>query len=208
MSAIAVAVLVLAVLVGWGIYAAQKSGSYHTPRHATGNESGVSTGTGGVSVDVYLDFMCPQCKAFEEEASPALRQLVADKKITLAYHPVAFLDSASTSDYSTRASASFGCAADGNKAFEYANVLFTRQPAEGSAGLSDDDLVQAGGAVGLLSPSFARCVRAGTYTSWAAHVTDEASARGVTGTPSVFVNGKRTEPTSAAIIAAVQAASR
>ncbi|HZN72421.1 MAG TPA: thioredoxin domain-containing protein [Micromonosporaceae bacterium] len=207
-SVIAVAALVLAGLIGWGIYASQKAGSYNTPRHASGGATGVSTGSGHVPVDVYLDFMCPHCKAFDEEANAALKQLVKDKKITLAYHPVAFLDSASTTKYSTRASASFACAADGDKAFEYASALFARQPAEGGPGLSDDDLIQVGGTVGLLNPTFARCIRSGTYTSWAAHVTDAASGRGVTGTPTVYVNGKKTEATSEAIINAVKAASQ
>jgi protein-disulfide isomerase len=207
-SIIAVTALVLAGLIGWGIYATQKSGAYATPQHASGGATGVSTGSGNVPVDVYLDFMCPHCRAFDEEANATLRQLVADKKITLVYHPVAFLDAASTTKYSTRASASFGCAADGNKAFEYATALFARQPAEGGPGLSDDELIQVGGTVGLLNPSFARCVRGGTYTSWTAHVTDSASERGVTGTPTVYVNGRKTDATSAAIIAAVKGASQ
>lgn len=204
----AVAALVIAGLIGWGVYASQRPDSYTAPAHTSANDDGLVIGSGPATVEVYLDFMCPHCKAFDEEANAALKQLVKDKKITLAYHPVAFLDSASTTKYSTRASASFACAADGDKAFEYASALFARQPAEGGPGLSDDDLIQVGGTVGLLNPTFARCIRSGTYTSWAAHVTDAASGRGVTGTPTVYVNGKKTEATSEAIINAVKAASQ
>jgi protein-disulfide isomerase len=205
-SIVAVGVLLLAGLAGWRIYASQKGGSYNTPRHAVDGATGVAAGTGPVTVDVYLDFMCPVCKAFETESGATLKQLVADKKITLVYHPVAFLDPQSTTRYSTRSSASFGCAADGDKAPEYASALFARQPAEGGPGLSDDELIQVGGSVGLLNPSFARCVRDGTYTSWTGHVTDTASGRAVTGTPTVLVNRTRVEATSAAITAAVQTA--
>jgi protein-disulfide isomerase len=38
-------------------------------------------------------------------------------------------------------------------------------------------------------------------------VTDAASERGVTGTPTVFVDGRQTEASAAAITAAVQATS-
>lgn len=203
-TAVAVAVLVIAGLVGWGVYASQRSASYKTPAHANADADGLVVGSGAETVDVYLDFMCPACKAFEEAAGPTIDQLVAEKKITLVYHPVAFLDPASTTGYSTRSSASSGCAADGGKVAEYVRALYARQPAEGGPGLSDDELIEAGGSVGLIDPAFARCVRGGVYRSWTSHVTDAASERGVTGTPTVFVDGKRTEPSAAAIAAAVE----
>jgi protein-disulfide isomerase len=205
-SAIAVAVLLIAGVAGWGIYASQRS-SYRTPANASADADGLVVGSGHPTVDVYLDFMCPHCKQFEEAAGSALDRLVADKKIELVYHPVAFLDAASTNEYSTRSSASSACAADGGKLSEYVRALFARQPAEGGPGLSDDELVQAGASVGLTDPAFARCVRGGDYRSWTAHVTDAASERGVTGTPTVFVEGRQTEPSAAAITAAVQATS-
>jgi protein-disulfide isomerase len=204
-SVAAAAVLVLAGLIGYGIYAAQKPKSYATPKHATEDASGIATGTGPATIDVYLDFMCPHCKVFETEAGPTLKKLVAENKATVVNHPLAFLDRASTTNYSTRSAASSGCAADGDKFVEYADALFARQPAEGSAGLSDDELIQIGGSVGLIDPAFARCVRDGTYTSWVGHVTDAASERGVNATPTVFVNGNKTNATAADISAAVGA---
>lgn len=204
----AVAVLVVAGLVGWGIYASQKPTSYATPKHAADDATGIAVGTGPVVVDVYLDFMCPNCKLFEVEAGSTLKKLVADNKVTVVNHPMAILDAASTTKYSTRSSASSACAADGDMFGEYADALFAKQPAEGGAGLSDDELIQIGGSLGLINPAFAKCVRAGSYESWTRHVTDAASARGVTGTPTVYVAGQRTQASSAAITSAVEAASR
>jgi protein-disulfide isomerase len=205
-SAIAVAVLLIAGVAGWGIYASQRSSSFRTPANASADADGLVVGSGHATVDVYLDFMCPHCREFEEAAGSALDRLVADKKTELVYHPVAFLDAASTNEYSTRSSASSACVADGGKLSEYVRALFARQPAEGGPGLSDDELVQAGASVGLTDPAFARCVR-GDYRSWTAHVTDAASERGVTGTPTVFVDGRQTEASAAAITAAVRATS-
>jgi protein-disulfide isomerase len=205
-TAIAVAVLLIAGVAGWGIYASQRSSSYNTPANASADADGLVVGSGDATVDVYLDFMCPHCKAFDDAAGSTLGQLVADKKIKLVYHPVAFLDAASTTDYSTRSSASAACAADGGKVTEYVRALYARQPAEGGPGLSDDELVQAGGSVGLIDPAFAHCVRDGDYSSWTEHVTDAASERGVTGTPTVLVNGTQVEASAAAITSAVEAA--
>jgi hypothetical protein len=59
-------------------------------------------------------------------------------------------------------------------------------PREGGAGLSDDELIRIGGTVGLAGP-FAECVRDGKYRQWTDHVTEAASRRGVTGTPTIYV---------------------
>lgn len=201
-SITAVAVLVIAGMIGYGIYASQRSDSYTAPPGAVQNDTGIAVGNGPVKIDVYEDFICPACGQFEQQTGGALDQLVADGKATVIYHPVAYLDRASTTDYSTRAAAAAGAAAEGGKFREYVEALFARQPAEGTAGLSDNELIEIGRSVGL-GDQFAQAVRDGKYKSWTAHVTDEASAAGVTGTPTVRVNGKGVEPSTQAILAAV-----
>lgn len=201
-SIAAVAVLVIAGLIGWGVVASQDSGSFTPPPGAVENGTGIKVGSGPVQIDIYEDFICPACGQFEQQTGGTLDQLVADGKVTVVYHPVAFLDRASSTDYSTRSSAASGAAAEGGKFREYAKALFAQQPAEGSAGLSDDQLIEIGRSVGL-GDAFAQAVRDGKYKPWTAHVTDEASADGVTGTPTVRVAGKDVQPTTQAILAAV-----
>ncbi len=110
-SIAAVAALVIAGLIGWGIYAGNKTTGYTAPKGANAAGNGISTGSGPVVVDEYVDYLCPHCKSFHDEASASIAQLAADGKITLVTHPVAYLDGASTNRYSTRASAAAGCAA-------------------------------------------------------------------------------------------------
>ncbi|GAA4682563.1 DsbA family protein [Phytohabitans rumicis] len=201
-SVIAVAALVIAGLVGWGVLANQDSGSYTAPPGAVENGTGIAMGDGPVKIDVYEDFICPACGQFETQSGATLDQLVADGKATVVYHPLAFLDRMSSTNYSTRASAASGAAAEGGKFREFAKALFAKQPAEGSAGLTDNELIEIGRSVGL-GDAFAQAVRDGKYKAWTAHVTDEASGDGVTGTPTVRVAGKDVQPTSQAILAAV-----
>lgn len=201
-SIAAVAVLVIAGLIGWGVVASQDSGSYTAPPGAVENGTGIKVGSGPVQIDIYEDFICPACGQFEQQTGGTLDQLVAEGKATVVYHPLAFLDNQSSTDYSTRAAAASGAAAEGGKFREYAKALFAQQPAEGSAGLSDDQLIEIGRSVGL-GDAFAQAVRDGKYKSWTAHVTDEASGDGVTGTPTVRVGGKDVQPTTQAILAAV-----
>jgi hypothetical protein len=66
----------------------------------------------GVTVDAYIDFLCPYCKLFEETSGLLLGAMVADGSATVIYHPMGFLDGLSTTRSSSRAAAAFGCASD------------------------------------------------------------------------------------------------
>lgn len=173
------------------------------PAHATAGADGVLLGDGPVYVDAFIDFLCPFCKRFELSAGPVLAKLVAERQASLAYHPMNFLDEASTTNYSTRAAAASGCAADQGRFMEYAHALFTAQPPEGGPGLADSDLVELGRSAGLDFASLSACVSAGTYLDWPPYVTARATAAGVEATPTVLVAGVQVTPTSQAIAAAV-----
>jgi protein-disulfide isomerase len=175
------------------------------PAGATANGDGVVLGDGPVTVDAYIDFMCPFCRQFEQLAGPTLDAMVAAGEIGLVYHPMAFLDPLSTNRYSTRASASSGCAADHGRFREYAKALFANQPPEGGPGLSDEELIQVGASVGLTDPGFAGCVRNHVYLDWTMYVTERAAERGVSGTPSVYVQGIPVPANARTIVAAVAA---
>ena len=116
------------------------------PAGATPEGDAIVIGGGPVRVDAFIDFLCPYCRQFELSAGPALAGLVADRLISLVYHPMNFLDQASTTDYSTRAAAASGCAADSGRFVDYAHALFVHQPPEGGPGLSDAELAGLGDA--------------------------------------------------------------
>ncbi|GIG86225.1 DsbA family protein [Plantactinospora endophytica] len=202
----AVIVLIIAGLIGWGVSASQDSGDFTPPGGANPEGTGIVLGSGPVNVDVYEDFICPICRTFEQQAGGTLDQLVAQNKVRVTYHPVAFLNRFSSTEYSTRSSAASGCAAQSGKFRDYAKALFDRQPPEGSAGLSDDQLVEVATSIGLAGDSFRNCVRKNTFEKWTEHVTDEAARAGVTGTPTVLVAGKQVQASAEAITAAVAAA--
>lgn len=179
-----------------------------TPSGATEQGDGIVVGDGPVRVDSFIDFLCPYCGKFEEDAGSVLDGLVADGSITLVWHPMAFLDRLSTNRYSTRSAAASGCAADEGKFSEYLKVLFANQPPEGGAGHSDETLIELGEEqAGLQGTGFADCLTEGRFADWPALVTDYAGEDGVGGTPTVFVDGEQVEPTAAAVGEAVEACS-
>jgi protein-disulfide isomerase len=173
------------------------------PAHTTPEGDGVALGSGPVAVDAYIDFQCPFCRAFELSSGDALRAMAAEGLITLVFHPMDFLDQASTNHYSSRAASASGCASDAGRFSPYAQALFATQPPEGGPGLTDEQLVELGVAVGLIDPAFVRCVPQHTYVPWADSVTQRALARGVSATPTTLVQGVPVPANTGAIAAAV-----
>lgn len=148
-----------------------------------------------VTVEVVEDFQCPACRAFEAAQGDLLRSYAegdaGDGRVNVAYRGIAFLDDASSTDYSTRALSASACVmAEGDGVWSrFHRSLFEQQPPEGGAGLSDEQLVDLAGAAGADEDVVRRCVAEGTYTDWAAATTARAGDDGVTGTPTVYVNG-------------------
>jgi protein-disulfide isomerase len=114
-----------------------------------------------------------------------------------------FLDAASTNHYSTRAAAAAAAASDAGRFNEYAEALFENQPPEGGPGLTDDQLIALGRDIGITDATFAHEIQEGRYLPWPSFVTARATARGVGGTPSVFVQGVPVPARPDLILAAV-----
>ena len=144
-----------------------------------------------VKVVLYVDFICPVCKNFEAQYNETLTKLRDEGKITVEYRPLGFLDSRSTTNYSSRAANAAACVVNESpeKYSDFVNALFDKQPAEGGAGLSDDELKKMATEVG--AKSIDSCVDQKTYRPSVKYATQEASAIGVSGTPTVMVDGKQ-----------------
>ena len=211
----AVGVLVLAIVLVIG-YAVQSS------RDTTGQAATAPAGAVGgyavpagpatapVKIAVYEDFMCPFCGQFEAASRTVLEKQVEAGKVQIQYHVVNFLDRSSTTKYSTRAANALAVVLDTSGpvvAKKFHDLLFEHQPAEGSAGLSDAQLVgfavQAGATKSAVQPGITN----GTYEQWVQNVNDQASKAGVNQTPTVQIDGRTLEPkTIAGLVAAVEKA--
>lgn len=204
-----VAALVIAGAIGYAAYTVQhqaaQSRHYATPKGASTADQRLVVGDGPVTVDVYLDLMCPACGHFEGEAAEMLAAGVANHTITIAYHPVNILDARSQGTrYSTRAGAAAACASDAGQLPAYLTALYTHQPTEGSKGLTDDQITATARQGGVTASGFPDCVRSGRYLTWIDHVTDQFTRKGFTGAPTVQVNGTTVgNPTASSLTAAI-----
>jgi protein-disulfide isomerase len=146
-----------------------------------------------VNVVVYEDFQCPACKAVEELVGSTLTTYVDDGTANVEYRPIAFLDDMSSTDYSTRASVTAACTLDSSGPETWLalhDLLFAEQPAEQTAGLSDDQLADLASEAGADRDAVSDCQEAGTFEGWVAAATEQASKDNVTKTPTYFVDGE------------------
>ncbi len=174
------------------------------PRGATPSCDGIVVGTGPVNVEAYIDFLCPFCKQFELMSASTVDKLLERRIIGFVRYPMDFLDAVSTTGYATRAAAAAAAASDADMFHEYARTLFEYQPPEGGPGLTDEQLVELGHEIGITEQQFPETLRKGTYLPWPPFVTERAVARGVAGTPSVFVHGIPVAARPGPILAAIE----
>ena len=157
--------------------------------------AGTTSGADAVTVSVYYDYMCPVCGTFEKVNAVPLDGLMRAGDITVEYHPISILDRLSQgSQFSTRSAqaAAYIADADPENFLAFHEAMFANQPAENTAGLSDDEI--AAFAVGAgVSQTIADQLSAdgGKFTTWVAATTAQGTLDGVTGTPTVMINGTK-----------------
>lgn len=193
-------IVAMAGIIGWSVVGAKNNqsagvsaGGSLTPANATA-EGAIRFGQADapVTVTVYADFMCPYCGQFERANGETLDKLVDEGTIKLDIHPMAFLDSQSGgTKYSTRAANAFATVANADQAaaLKFSQLLFTNQPSEGSTGLTDDQLAAFATQAGASSEVVAKIADNG-YTGWIDELTQQAFNSGITGTPTVKINGE------------------
>jgi protein-disulfide isomerase len=161
------------------------------PVSTVGPNGGVLVGdtNAPVTITEYGDFQCPVCGELHQLWEPTLEQLVQQGKVKFEFVGLEYLDRGATE--SLRSAAAAVCAADAGKFLDYYNALYNGQSrTENSGFLTNEQLLSFGRSVGITDPAFSRCVSSGRYTGWVTKNTDAASQGGVTGTPTVLMNGK------------------
>jgi protein-disulfide isomerase len=203
-----VVIVVLLIAVGaWAISAAskdkEKATELTTPKKANKDygivyDQQAATGTPPaadaaepVTVVLYEDFLCPGCGALEQTAGSFLSSAVESGEIQIEYRPYSFLLQQSTNEYSQRAWNAAACVYDkgGAKAFkDYHDLLFANQPEEGTAGPEDPELIDLAKQVGVTGID--ACVNKETFSPWIEDAREKGLDDGVTGTPTIKIDGK------------------
>ena len=198
----AVVIVGLLAAIVWAVVAATRGGDDKAPPAsgkvvvpANGNASGavpVGEPDAPVTVEIYYDYMCPACGAFEAANGGELDRLLEDGTARIELRPISFLDEQSSgTEYSTRAANAFATVADGapDSAWDFHAALYAHQPKEGSKGLSDDEIASIAKDAGVPADVVDRFGDR-TFVGWVGSVTQKAFDSGIQGTPTIKVDGE------------------
>ncbi|QBX57259.1 disulfide bond formation protein DsbA [Nocardioides seonyuensis] len=164
-----------------------------------------------VTVDLYYDYMCPACGAFEASNADDLTSLIEAGTVKVNLRMMNFLDAQSNgTQYSTRAGNALATVANDapEAVWDLHNALYANQPAEGTEGLSDEEIASIATSVGVPA-DVADSFTDGTYRGWVAQSNQAAAEAGVNSTPTVKIDGETFEGNWAepgVLAAAVEAA--
>ena len=146
-------------------------------------------------IEVFEDFQCPACVRFTQDIEPlVISQLVETGKAYYVFHNYPFLDRNSTTKESQDSANASLCANEQGKFWEYHDTLFANWNGENEGNLSKDRLIEFASAVALNVDDFTACVNENRYANDVQASFDLGNSMGVSGTPSVFVNGQQIAP--------------
>jgi protein-disulfide isomerase len=174
------------------------------------------TTLGGSSAPVtlveYIDLQCPYCQQFETQVMPDLiTKYVRTGKVKIVMRPWAFIG-----PDSARGQAAVLAAANQDKAFNFAELLYDNQGTENSGWLTQQLVANTAASIpGLQVPKLLSAMSSAIVNAAVQQVDNQVKADNVSGTPTLFVgttaaNGRLvrlSSPTDeAAVVAAINSA--
>jgi len=148
-----------------------------------------------VVIDVFEDFQCPACRSFTEDVETRITETyVVSGQVYYVFHQYPFLDGASVNKESHQAANASMCAREQGLFWEYHDILFANWNGENAGALNDRRLVAFAETLGLDMDLFNACFEENRYRDEIQADFDLGTEMGVSGTPSVFVNGQQITP--------------
>ena len=183
--------VVMVALIAFAVYLnmPRPSGPIAQPAVDAAWINGMSLGdeNAPVTVETYEDFLCPHCKEWSSTVGMRIKEdYVKAGKVRLVYKTFPLQGFAPGS---TMAAQAASCAAEQNSFWPYHDRLFDAQT-NGQAGFAVDRLINYAGELNLNEQSFTQCMSNLQHQSDIDATVQEGVSRGVTGTPSIFINDK------------------
>ncbi|MET8168901.1 thioredoxin domain-containing protein [Streptomyces sp. NPDC005329] len=203
-----VAVLAAAGGIGYAVVQANKPGYWEDAAKAKLVEPANTSGKNGTTVVMgkasakktlvmYEDPRCPICASFEQTVGATVKSDFDAGKFKLQYVGATFLDRSLTGEGSKNALSALGAALDvSSEAFlEYKTALYSAKyhPEETEDKFKDDSyLIKVADTISALNGNtkFQTAVKNGTYDRWALEMSKTFDKSGVSGTPTLKMDGK------------------
>ena len=141
-----------------------------------------------VTIQAWEDFLCPHCRDWTATIEPKLfTDYIKTGKAKLEFN---LLPLQGFEPGSSMAGMAAECAAEQNRFWQYHDLLFAAQD-EGQSGYTQTSLINKAPQAGLDQARFTECFNSGKHQSTVSDSLNRAISLGLTGTPSLFINGKQ-----------------
>lgn len=151
-----------------------------------------------VTIVEYSDYQCPFCKRFHEDVFPQLRdEYIKTGKVKFVYTDYTLIDGFTEGDYgeSDRAADAVACAGAQGKFWEMHDTVMHNQTGENIGGFTKANLAKMAELLDLNMGDFNSCLDDRDYKDEIAAGEEQGKAMGVSGTPSLFINGVKVDYT-------------
>lgn len=205
-----IAVLAIAGVAGFAIMQANKPTHWESVKSEKNVAAPKNTeGANGTTVvigkpaakktlELYEDSRCPVCATFEQAVGETVKKDVDAGKYKIKYIGATFIDNSDSGEGSKNALSALGAALDVSPdAFtDYKAALYSAQfhPEEADDKFAKDSyLLEVADSVPALktNSAFKKNVEDGTFDAWAMKMSAAFDKSGVTGTPTLMMDGKK-----------------
>jgi protein-disulfide isomerase len=146
-----------------------------------------------ILMEVYSDFQCSACNIFAQQVEPSVaEQYVEPGHVYLVYRHFPILDRG-TNESRQSANASM-CAAEQDRFWDYHDILFANWRGVNVGSFTERRLSAFAEALDMDTDAFNACLRENRYQNVVSEDVSLGQQLGITGTPSVFVNGTQIAP--------------
>jgi len=190
---IVVIIIIIVLLTNYSIFLPTGSIVTITPvAYPLENGKSVGDPNAKIKIQVFEDFQCTQCKQYVDSVE---KQLLTSSYITngQVYYELMqwpFIDSNSIAKESHQAANASMCALEQDQFWAYHDILYANQGIENGGSYTNKRLQAFAESIGLDMTKFNQCFNANKYSAEIEAEYQQGVSMGVTGTPTVFLNGK------------------
>jgi protein-disulfide isomerase len=148
-----------------------------------------------VKIDVWEDFQCPACKNYSLNVETlVITNYVETGKVYYTYHFFPLIDGGKPNGESHQSASAAMCASEQGRFWDFHAILFANWDGENQGSFADARLVAFAKSLGLDLKAFNTCFESKRYSEFINQDLLAGKTAGVSGTPSVFVNGQIVTP--------------
>lgn len=155
---------------------------------------GISKGRAEAPVVIFefADFQCPGCGQFALFSEPLLQEWIDNGTVRFVWYDFPLTQIHQNAVIAARAGR---CANEQDKFWPFHDRVFGGQAEWSSSGSADDLFVDYAKAEGLDVDAFTQCLRSDKYQKEVSESFQLGTSLGVSGTPTLFINGKKINDT-------------